>query len=89
LQKFEHCNGEDSIKLHNYLKQFKLNIRYLGINPNSNRVVVVLVSFFIGKLGDWAFDHNTEIYGMKTMNILINYVRVRFSIEDIEGNNLY
>ena len=52
LQKFEHCNGEDSIKLHNYLKQFKLNIRYLGINPNSNRVVVVLVSFFIGKLGD-------------------------------------
>ena len=49
----------------------------------------MLVSSFTGKLGDWASDHNSEIYEMKTMNEPINHVRVGFSIEDIEGKNLY
>ncbi len=49
----------------------------------------MLVSSFTRKLGNWASDHNTEIYELQTMEELINYVRVGFSIEDVEGKNLY
>ena len=76
--KLEHCNGNDFLKLHNHLKQYKLKIRGLGINPDSNKVVVVLVSSFTCKLGDRASDHSFEIYDMKTMDERISYVRVSF-----------
>ena len=89
LQKLEHCNGDDSIKLHNQLTQSKLKIRGFCINPKSNQGVVVLVSSLTGKLGDWASNHSSEIYETRTMDELINYVRVNYSIEDIKGNNLY
>ncbi len=50
LGQLEHRNGEDATKLHNHLKQSKHKIQGFGINPDSNLVVVVSVSFFIGKL---------------------------------------
>jgi hypothetical protein len=72
-----------------YLKQSKLKIQGFGINPNLNHVFLVPVSSVTYKLGDWASDHNTEIYDMKTMDDLINYVRASFSIENIiKGGNL-
>ncbi len=89
LQEMEHCNGEDSIKLNNHLKQFKMKIKGFWINPDSNQVVVVLVFSFTGKLGNWPSDHNAEIYDLKTLDELIAYVRVGFSIEDVEGKSLY
>jgi hypothetical protein len=89
LQKMEHCNGEDSIKLNNHLKQSRLKIQGFGINPDSNQVVVVLISSFTSKLGNWASDLCAEIYDLKTLDKLIAYVRVGFSIEDVEGKNLY
>jgi hypothetical protein len=49
----------------------------------------VLVSSFTGKLGNWAPDHDTEIYELATVNDLIEYIRAGFSIEDIEGKSLY
>jgi hypothetical protein len=75
--------------LNNHLKQSRLKIKGFGINPDSNQVVVVTVSSFTSKLGNWASDHSTEIYDLKTLDELITYVRVGFSIEDIEGKNLY
>jgi hypothetical protein len=89
LQKMEHCNGEDSVKLNNHLKQSRLKIQGFGINPDSNQAVVILVSSFTGKLGNWASDHTAEIYALQTLDELIAYVRVGFSIEDVEGKNLY
>jgi hypothetical protein len=89
LQKLEHCNGEDSTKLHNHFKQSILKIKGFGINPDSKQGVVVLVSSFTGKLGNWASDHSTEIYELTTIDDLIDYIRVGFSIEDVEGKNLY
>jgi len=89
LQKMEHCNGEDSVKLNNHLKQSRLKIHGFGIDPDSNQAVVILVSSFTCKLGNLAADHNAEIYGLQTLNDLITYVRVGFSIEDVEGKNLY
>jgi hypothetical protein len=89
LQKIEHCNGEDSVKLNNHLKQSRLKIQGFGINPDSNQAVVILVSSFTGKLGNWASDHTAEIYALQTLDELISYVRVGFSIEDVEGKNLY
>jgi hypothetical protein len=85
LQKMEHCNGEDSVKLNNHLKQSRLKIQGFGINPDSNQAVVILVSSFTGKLGNWASDHTAEIYALQTLDELIAYVRVGFSIEDVEG----
>ena len=41
LQKMEHCNGEDSVKLNNHLKQSRLKIQGFGINPDSNQVFVI------------------------------------------------
>jgi len=61
LQKMEHCNGEDSIKLNNHLKQSRLKIKGFGINPDSNQAIVVLVSSFIGKLDNWTSDRSAEI----------------------------
>ena len=75
--------------MNNHLKQSRLKTQGFGINPDSNEVVVVLVSSFIGKLGNWASDHSAEIYDLKTLDELINYVRVGFSIEDVEGKNFY
>jgi hypothetical protein len=85
----EHCNGEDSIKLNNHLKQSRLKIQGFGINPDSNQAVVVLVSSFTCKLGNWASDNSAEIYNLKALDELVAYVRVGFSIEDVEGKNLY
>ena len=48
-----------------------------------------MVSSFTGKLGNWASDQSTEIYNLATVDDLIDYIRVSFSIEDVEGNNLY
>ncbi len=90
LQKIEHCNGEDSVKLNKHLKQSRLKIQGFGINPDTNQAVVVLVSSFTGKLGNWASDHSAEIYDMKTtLDELIAYVRVGFLIEDVEGKKMY
>jgi hypothetical protein len=75
--------------LNNHLKQSRLKIQGFGINPDSNQAVVILVSSFTGKLGNWASDHTTEIYALQTLDELIAYVRVGFSIEDVEGKNLY
>ncbi len=75
--------------MNNHLKQSRLKIQGFGINFDSNQVVVVLVSSFTGKLGNWASDHSTEIYDLKTLDELITYVRVGISIEDVEGKNLY
>ncbi len=69
--------------MHNHLKQFKFKIHGIGINPDSNQIVVVLVPSFTGKLGNSASDHSTEIYELHTMDELINYVRVGFSIENV------
>jgi len=77
-QKLEHCNGEDSTKLHNHLKQSRLKIQGFGINPDSKQAVVVLFSSFTRKLGNWASNHSTEIYELATMDDLINYIRVGF-----------
>ncbi len=85
----EHCNGEDTIKLNKHLKQSKIKIQGFGINPNSNQAVVVLVSSFTCKLGNWTSDHSAEIYDLATFDELIAYVRVDFFIEDVEGKNLY
>ncbi len=52
LQRIEHCNGEDLVKLNNHLKQSRLKIQGFGINPDFNQIVVVLVSSFTGKLGN-------------------------------------
>ncbi len=71
LQKMEHCNEEDSVKLNNYLKQSKLKIQGFGINLDSNQAVVVLVSSFTCKLGNWASDHSAEIYDLKTLEVTI------------------
>jgi len=89
LQKLEHCNGDDLTKLHNHLKESRLKIQGFEINPDSKHVVVVLVSSFTGKLGNWASNHSTEIYELATVDDLIDYIRVGFSIEDAEGKNLY
>ncbi len=89
LQKLEHRNGDDSTKLHSRFKQSRLKIRGFWINPNSEQDVVVLVSSFTWKLGNWASDHITEIYELKTMEELIAYIRVGFSIENVERENLY
>ncbi len=88
LQKIEHCNGQDSVKLNNHLKQSRLKIQGFGINPHSNQVVVVLVFSFTCKLGNWASDHAAEIYDMKTLDELIAYGRVGFSNEDVEGKKI-
>ena len=80
----EHCNGDDSTKLHNHLKQVERKIRGSGINPDSNQDVVVLVSSFSSKIGDQASNNNSEIYEVRRMDELIKYVRVGFSIEDIK-----
>ena len=66
-----------------------MKIRGFGIILDSNRVVVAVVSSFTCKLGDWASDQSSEIYEMKTMDELIYYVRVSFSIKNIEGENIY
>jgi hypothetical protein len=66
------------------LKQYTVKIGGFDINPDSNKAVVVLVSSFTCKLGDWAFDYSTKIYEIKMMDELIN-ARVSFSIENIEG----
>ncbi len=84
LKKLEHCNSDDSVKLHNHSKQSKLYILGFGINRDSNQAIIVLVSSFTCKLSDWASDHVTEIYKKKTMDELINYVRFRLYIEDVE-----
>ena len=89
LQKIDHCNGEDSIKLNNHLKQSKLKIQGFGINLDSNQAIVVLDSLFTGKFGNWASDRSAEIYDIKTLDELIAYMRVGFSIKDVEGGNLY
>ncbi len=60
------------------MKQSKLKIQEFGINPDSNQAVVVLVSSFTCKLGNWASDHSAEIYDLKTLDELIDYVRVVF-----------
>jgi hypothetical protein len=52
LQKMEHCNGEDSVKLNNHLKQSRLKIQEFRINPDSNQAVVILVSSFTCKFGN-------------------------------------
>ncbi len=52
LQKLEHCDGNESVKLHNYMKQSKLRIIGFGISPDSNQVVVPRVFSFTRKLGD-------------------------------------
>jgi len=85
LQKLEHCTGDDSNMLHDHLKHAKLKIQGFGINPNSKKVVVVLVSSSTGKLGNWASDHSPEIYEMNTLDELADYVRDSFTIEDIKG----
>ena len=71
------------------MKQPGLKIEGFGINPDSNLAVVVFVSSFTCKLGNWVFDHNAEIYDLKTLDELIAYVRVGFPIKDVEGKNLY
>ena len=50
---------------------------------------MVLVSCFIGKLGNWASHHNTEIYELAMVEDLIDYIRIGFLIDDVEGKNLY
>ncbi len=64
-------------------------IQGFRINPDSKHVVFVLVSSFTGKLGNWASDHNTKIYDLATLDDLIDYIRIGFSIEDVEGKNVY
>ena len=88
LQELEYINKEDSTKLHNHLKQSRLKIREFGINPDSKQIVVVLVSSFTRKQGKWASYHSTEIYNIATVDDLIDYIRVGFSIEDVEGKNV-
>ena len=80
LQNLEHCNGEDSTKLHNHLKHSRLKIQGFRINPNSKQAVVVLVSSFTWKLGNWASNHSTEIYELATVDDRIDYIRIGFSI---------
>jgi hypothetical protein len=48
-----------------------------------------LVSSFTRKLGNWTSNHITEIYDLATVDDLIDYIRVGFSIEDVERKNLY
>ncbi len=48
-----------------------------------------MVSSFTGSLGNWAADHTDEIFKLDSIDALTAYVRVSFSNEDLEGNNLY
>ena len=65
----------------------RLKIQGFGINPDLKWGFVVLVSSLTGKLGNWASDHITEIYDLATADDMIDYIRVGFSIEDVEGKN--
>ncbi len=60
-----------------------------GIDPDSREVVTVVVSSFIGKLGNWAADHVEEIFKLNSIDALTAYVRVTFSNEDLEGENVF
>ncbi len=50
LHKHDHCTGENAEALHDYLKPSKLKIIGFGIDPNSCKVVTVVVSSFTGQL---------------------------------------
>jgi hypothetical protein len=52
LHKLEHCSGEKAKVLHNHLKQSKLKIEGLGVEPNSREVVIVVVFSFTGHSGN-------------------------------------
>jgi len=71
------------------LKLSKLKIKGFGIVPDSCEVVTVVVSSFMGHLGNWAADQAGEIFKLGSIDALTAYVRVRFSNEDFEGVNLY
>jgi hypothetical protein len=80
LQKLEHCSGENAEILHNHLKQYKLKIHGLGIDPNSREatVVTVVVSSFTGHLGNWDAYHADEIFKLDNIDALTANVRVSF-----------
>jgi hypothetical protein len=50
----ELCSGDNAEILNDYLKQSKLKIEGFGVFPNSKEVITVVLSSFMGSLGDWA-----------------------------------
>ena len=50
LQKLEHSSGDNAEVLHIHLKQSKLKVQGLGIDPNSREAATVVVSTFTGHL---------------------------------------
>ena len=87
LQKLEHCSGENAEKLHNHLKQPKLKIKDLGIDPNSCEGVTVILSSFTGHLGNWAASHADKIIKLDNIGALAAYFRVSVLNEYFEGMN--
>ena len=71
LQKLEHCSCENAEVLHTLLQYSKLKIKGCGIDPNSRKVVTVVVSSFTGHLGNWAATHADEIFKLGIIDTLI------------------
>jgi hypothetical protein len=61
------CTGEDSTELDNHMDQVKYKVQWVGMNPHSKVAISMVVSFFKGKLGQWASTRDKCIHDLKIM----------------------
>ena len=81
LQKLDNSSGENAENLNDNFKHSNLQIKGFRLYPNSRGANTVVVSFFSGPLGNWAYDHVDEIFRLDSIDALTAYVCVSFSNE--------
>ena len=82
------CTWENSAELHNRLNHVKFKWQWFGINPDSNTIVTVVVSSFIGKLGKWCSERGRRIHQINNVDESVDEVQESFIFGDSKVNGL-
>jgi hypothetical protein len=60
----------------------------MGVDPHSKHACLILMSSFIGKLGQWAQHNIEDLYSLTYVTQLVDLVRSSFVIKDYQAKNL-
>jgi hypothetical protein len=89
IQKLHNVTGDDISALNAHLAQAPMRPTTMGVDPETKRASLILMSSFIGKLGHWAQQNTEAMYSLTYVTQLVEYlVRSSFVIKDYQAENL-
>jgi hypothetical protein len=88
VQKLPNINDDNLAEFNSHLAQAPIKLIATSVDPKTQQANLILMSSFMGKLGQWAQQNTDVSYNLNSLSQLVELVRSRFVVKHYQVEHL-